>query len=143
MIGINTLQQDYPSLTVRQPLSTIDITNIIQPRPIVIDSKLRFTTIEKILLKRPIIFTCYNRSSNSHSRDDISISSSRRRSSCRSSSVSSISIDNDRVLDDIENVHEDSSSSSYHKDEKWIKALEVIRSLDGDLVLCKADAMGR
>ncbi len=126
MIGINTLQQDYPSLTVRQPLPTIDIPNIIQPRPIVIDSKIRFTSIEKILLNRPIIFTCYNRRS-----------SSRGGSSRRSSSVDCISLDCDHLMDDIVNDHEDS------KDEKWMQALDVIRRLDGDLVECKADAMGR
>lgn len=126
MIGINTLQQDYPSLTVRQPLSTIDIPNIIQPRPIVIDSKLRFTSIEKILLNKPIIFTCYNRS-RSYSRGG---------SSSRSSSV-----DCDHLIDDIVNDHDD--SSSYQEDEMWMQALDVIRRLDGDLVECKADAMGR
>jgi len=132
MIGINTLQQDCPSLTVRQPLSTIDIPNIIQPRPIVIDSKIRFISIEKILLNRPIIFTCYNRRSCRSSR-----SSSRGGSSRRSSSVDCISLDCDHLIDDIVNDHEDS------KDEKWMQALDVIRRLDGDLVECKADAMGR
>jgi len=41
------------------------------------------------------------------------------------------------LIDDIVNDHEDS------KDEKWMQALDVIRRLDGDLVECKADAMGR
>jgi riboflavin biosynthesis pyrimidine reductase len=137
MIGINTLQQDYPSLTVRQPLSTIDIPNIIQPRPIVIDSKIRFISIEKILLNRPIIFTCYNRRSSSRSSRSSSRSCSRGGSSRRSSSVDYISLDCDHLIDDIVNDHEDS------KDEKWMQALDVIRRLDGDLVECKADAMGR
>ena len=140
MIGINTLQQDYPSLTVRQPLSTIDIPTIIQPRPIVIDSKLRFTSIDKILLNRPIIFTCYNRS-RSRSCSSSCNSNSRGGSSSRSSSVDCISVDCDHLIDDIVNDHED--SSSYQEDEKWMQALDVIRRLDGDLVECKADAMGR
>jgi len=84
LIGINTLVLDAPRLNVRDPLpANIGTTSIAsgvinqdgvattgktaptaqtrQPRPIVIDSDLRFVDVPNILLQNPIICTCLDR----------------------------------------------------------------------------------
>lgn len=68
LIGVNTLVSDKPRLTVRDPLPStgIDTAELTrrppdyQPRPVVIDSRLRFLCIptSDILLSNPIICTC-------------------------------------------------------------------------------------
>ena len=61
LIGSSTLAVDSPRLNVRDPLS-YQVGNesaIRQPRPIVLDSSLRFLDVTNIHLKRPIIFSSY------------------------------------------------------------------------------------
>lgn len=57
LIGINTLICDDPQLNVREPLPSISLPSI-QPRSIIIDSKLRFTNIHmNMRLQNPLVIT--------------------------------------------------------------------------------------
>jgi riboflavin biosynthesis pyrimidine reductase len=60
LVGINTLQKDLPQLTARTLLPGVQLRAGRQPRPVVLDSRLRVTELEgrDIRVKKPIIFHC-------------------------------------------------------------------------------------
>lgn len=65
LIGVNTVRVDQPRLNVRMTLPAIQLNDIKQPRPIVLDTELSLATFDGTLsLQRPIIVTCSDATSH-------------------------------------------------------------------------------